>query len=215
MRKKYSTIARFYDLLSAEYPVYRAGRLLGIELLRLRPGQQVLDVGCGTGLNFALLQKEIGREGVIVGLDSSAEMLAQARHRARRQGWTNVILIQADATSFSAAEVRAQIVAQGGREFADAALATYSLSLMRDRELAWSNMMRLVFPAAWSCVVDMQEPRGRYAFVTPLARLACRLGGSDINARPWQALERDCKDVASASARGGHIQVRAGRCGTS
>ncbi len=41
---KYSRFAPFYDLLSAEFPVYRAGRLLGICALELEPGHQVLDL---------------------------------------------------------------------------------------------------------------------------------------------------------------------------
>lgn len=38
-----------YDIVSGERPVYRAGRVLGVERAQLRPGARVLDVGCGTG----------------------------------------------------------------------------------------------------------------------------------------------------------------------
>jgi demethylmenaquinone methyltransferase/2-methoxy-6-polyprenyl-1,4-benzoquinol methylase len=60
-------------------------------------------------------------------------------------------------------------------------------------------------------VVDMQEPVGRYSVLAPLARAACKLGGSVITAYPWQAVERDCSDVIAASARGGHLQIRVGQ----
>lgn len=57
----------------------------------------MLDVGCGTGLCFARLEGVIGRAGRITGIDESPEMLALARKRVRRHGWTNVDLITAPA----------------------------------------------------------------------------------------------------------------------
>ncbi|MFM9432783.1 class I SAM-dependent methyltransferase, partial [Arthrobacter sp. MP_2.3] len=56
--------------------------MLGIGALAPATGQQVLDIGCGTGLNFPLLQQRVGASGTIVGIDRSAEML----HHARRRG---------------------------------------------------------------------------------------------------------------------------------
>ncbi|WP_216699809.1 methyltransferase domain-containing protein [Arthrobacter sp. H5] len=207
---KYSTFAPFYDVMSGEYPVYRAGRETGIKMLRQPSGAQVLDVGCGTGLNFSLLQSQIAPGGTIVGIDRSPEMLVQARRRAERNGWTNVILIQADATELSPTDIGSRIAAQGGRAHSDAILATYALSLMKDWETAWANMVSLAAPGASLCVVDMQKPVGLSAALTLLAKAACWLGGSDIDAHPWTAVERDCADVKAASARGGHLQIRTG-----
>ncbi|WP_312883903.1 class I SAM-dependent methyltransferase [Arthrobacter sp. CAN_C5] len=207
---KYSTFAQFYDVMSGEYPVYRAGREIGIQKLRQPSGAQVLDVGCGTGLNFSLLQRQITPDGIIVGIDRSPEMLEQARRRAERNGWTNVILIQADATELSPTDIGSRITTQGGRSQSDAVLATYALSLMKDWETAWANIVSLAAPGASLCVVDMQKPVGLATALTPLARAACWLGGSDIDAHPWTAVERDCVDVIAASTRGGHLQIRSG-----
>lgn len=202
--------APFYDLLSAEYPIYRAGRTSGIAALAPRPGDQVLDIGCGTGLNFALLQDAVGPTGTIVGLDASSRMLDQARRRVQRRGWPNVILLEADATTPRPQEVGARIAAAGGRELSDAALATYALSIMPDWENAWRHMLALCTPEAVLGIVDMQDTTGPWSVFSPLARLACRLGGADINARPWRAVERDCSSVVADSVRGGHLQIRAG-----
>ncbi|MHA7262060.1 class I SAM-dependent methyltransferase [Arthrobacter sp. TMN-37] len=207
---KYSRYAPFYDLVSGEFPVYRAGRKKAIALLAPPPGAQVLDVGCGTGLNFALLQARIGPAGTIVGIDSSPGMLRRARRRAERRGWTNVILLEADATASPPADLRRRIAAAGGRAASEAAIATYALSLMPDREQAWAMMRELTAADGALAVLDMQEPTGVFTAAAPLARIACRLGGADISARPWTAVERDLDDVRAASARGGHLQIRAG-----
>ena len=50
----YRAWARFYDVISAEWPVYRAGRIAAIDLLALQPGHHVLDIGCGTGIESPL-----------------------------------------------------------------------------------------------------------------------------------------------------------------
>ncbi len=210
IRDKYTMFAPLYDLLSGEYPVYHAGRERGIAALAPGTGQQVLDIGCGTGLNFSRLQERIGSTGCIVGIDRSAEMLDQARRRAAARGWRNVILIQADMVLLDPAETIARIQASGGAAYSDAALATYSLSLMGEWERAWSNITALLGGVARVAVVDMQEPVGPARWLAPLARLACALGGSDISAAPWRAVEEQCRDVVTASARGGHLQIRAG-----
>ena len=208
--EKYTTFAPLYDVLSAEAPVYRAGRLRGIDLLHLAAGDQVVDIGCGTGLNFPLLQQKISPSGTIVGIDRSAAMLKQARRRAERNGWRNVILIEADATTLTPADVAASITAAGGRALSDAVLAAYALSLMPDWERSWANMKALLKPGGRAGVVDMQRPVGRHSVLTPLALVACRLGGADIDAHPWTAVERDCSDVIRSSVRGGHLQIRVG-----
>jgi len=56
----------------------------------------------------------------------------------------------------------------------------------------------------------MEPPQGWARLLTPIARLACRMGGADINARPWTALEGATSDVQSWSLRGGHVQARVG-----
>ena len=80
---RYGPGAQFYDILSLECPVYRVGRSRAIKLMGLKPGDRVLDIGCGTGLNFQLLRDKVGPQGHVVGVDASAAMLAQARNRAR------------------------------------------------------------------------------------------------------------------------------------
>jgi ubiquinone/menaquinone biosynthesis C-methylase UbiE len=65
--------------------------------LAARPGERILDVGCGPGFYCAELADEVGATGQVVGLDPSAPMLALAERRCAERG--NVELREADATA--------------------------------------------------------------------------------------------------------------------
>ena len=88
----YSTDAQLYE---ARTRLLHHWRRRAVELLRLRGGEVVIDVGCGTGLCFELLQQRIGPGGTIVGIDASARMLELAGRRVADHGWRNVVLVQA------------------------------------------------------------------------------------------------------------------------
>ncbi len=204
MLKPYRAVAPLYDVVSGEWPVYRAGRTAGIEALRLRPGDTVLDVGCGTGLSFPLLSAAVGPTGHVIGVDASPQMLAVARRRVPRLT-SQFTLLHGDATSASAP---AWTVV--GQHRPGAVLFAYSLSLMHPWRRAWDNATASVSPTVRACVVDMAVPSGGASFLSPLARLACWLGTADIDAHPWTAVEDSCSDVEHRWLRGGHIRVVAG-----
>lgn len=206
---RYTKFAGWYDVLSAE-PVYAAGRRVAIPALGLRPGDRVLDVGCGTGLNVPALASAVGPTGRVVGVDRSPEMLQVARTKAERRGCDQVDFVEADATSLRPEDVERATGGDSARRF-DAVIFTYSLSLMSDVDAAWRSARDLLRDGAGVAVVDMQPPTGIAASLTPAARLACWLGGADIAARPWVTVEADLRDVRGWSLRGGHVQVRVGR----
>src|ERR1700712_1415570 len=76
----YRKKAKHYDITSRFYPApgypQRAQRLGAVEALGLRPGDRVIDIACGTGLNFPLIEAAIGPDGRIVGVDLTDAMLA-------------------------------------------------------------------------------------------------------------------------------------------
>ena len=57
---------------------------------QLAAGERVLDLGTGTGAVAARAAQLVGPQGLVVGVDISADMLGQARRRATAQGLTNV-----------------------------------------------------------------------------------------------------------------------------
>lgn len=202
--------ARFYDVFSGERLVYRSGRVAGIDLLHLRKGNVVLDLGCGTGLNFPLLTDAVGPEGLVIGLDSSPHMLRVASRRIRRRNWKNVHIVESDAVGFSPSLVN-RILNAGGRDpGADAVFTSYTLSVIPNWRAAWESAIDVLRPSGRVGVVDMQPPTGWASLLSPLAHIACWMGGSDINARPWTVVENTCIAVAQTSVRGGHIVAAAG-----
>lgn len=59
------------------FPIGRYRRLV-VEALAAQPGDTIVEIGCGTGMNFPLLQEKIGTEGKIIGVDISEAMLKRA-----------------------------------------------------------------------------------------------------------------------------------------
>ena len=73
----------WYDLISPLYDIGATGsgrpRREAVAQLRLEAGDVILDLACGTGLNFPFVEAVIGTGGLLVGLDYSSGMLAKAR----------------------------------------------------------------------------------------------------------------------------------------
>jgi len=132
---KYRRRAARYDIELAPFEPMRAR---AVETLDPRPGDTVLDIGCGTGLSFGPLLQRIGPAGRIVGVDPSPEMLALARGRVLRNGWSGVALLQGTA---DAAPLQGQ---------ADAALFHFTHDVLRD-PVALDHVLAHLKPGA--CVV--------------------------------------------------------------
>jgi demethylmenaquinone methyltransferase/2-methoxy-6-polyprenyl-1,4-benzoquinol methylase/phosphoethanolamine N-methyltransferase len=80
--------ARFYDAASWLMSFGRAPaiRSMTVEMAGARPGEAVLDVGCGTGTLAIALKADAGASGEVTGIDASPEMIEQARRKAARAG---------------------------------------------------------------------------------------------------------------------------------
>lgn len=96
-----ASLIGFIDWLFFVPPHFRAR---AAQHLALRPGDCVLEIGCGTGRNFPYLRAAVGAGGRVYGVDLSAGMLAKARALCTRRGWSNVEMTQDDAAHYIAPE---------------------------------------------------------------------------------------------------------------
>jgi demethylmenaquinone methyltransferase/2-methoxy-6-polyprenyl-1,4-benzoquinol methylase len=179
----YRRKAKHYEIVSRLYPVpgypLWAQRRRAVQALRLRPGGTVVDLACGTGQNFSLLERAIGPDGRIVGVDLTDAMLAQAQRRIERNGWSNVSLVQADAAHYAfPAEV-------------DAILSTYALSHLQEcGGLIAHGAEALARDGRW-VVLDLKAPDNAPRLLAQLgAALGRPFGPIDewLARRPWEGI---------------------------
>jgi ubiquinone/menaquinone biosynthesis C-methylase UbiE len=80
----YDKIATVYDALAehSEAPV----RIAGLEKLNVQPGQQVLEIGFGTGHSLIKLARSVGPSGKVFGIDLSEKMVEISQKRAEEEG---------------------------------------------------------------------------------------------------------------------------------
>ena len=129
---QYRDRADIYDL---ELAAFEWLRRRAIQRLALAPGDVVLDAGCGTGLSLALLRRVVGATGRIIGIEQSPEMIAKARQRVARKGWSNVTLLGAPVET---AQIPCML---------DAALFHFTHDILRRPE-ALDNVIRHLEPGA-------------------------------------------------------------------
>jgi ubiquinone/menaquinone biosynthesis C-methylase UbiE len=72
-------------------------RQKAVELLNLKEGNRVLDVGCGPGGSFPYLVHAVGPSGQVLGVEISPVISINARRRIDKNGWRNVEVIEAAA----------------------------------------------------------------------------------------------------------------------
>lgn len=185
--KRYDLIARVSPVPG--YPQHRL-RLRAIRALGLRPGDFVVDVACGTGLNFGLIREAIGPDGRIVGVDLTDAMLARAQQRIDTNGWRNVCLVQSDAATFD--------FPTG----ADAIVSTYALTQVPDSAAVIAHGAAALSERGRCVVLDLKLPGAAPHWLTKLGIAAVRpfTGIDEWTARrPWdtirEAMQEQLTDV--------------------
>ena len=98
VRRRYSHLVSIYPLFDVLFWLPLNIRAKAVARLGLKPGDKVLEVGCGTGRNLRLLVEAVGPTGEVFGVDCCDAMLAKARELSEHHQWHNVKLWQQDAT---------------------------------------------------------------------------------------------------------------------
>jgi len=191
----YRKKAKHYDITTRLYPVpgypQRAQRLQAVQALGLRAGDTVVDIACGTGLNFPLIEAVIGPGGRIIGVDLTDAMLARAQDRIAASGWSNVSLVQADAADFAFPAA------------VDAILSTYALTQVPGcAEVIAHGAAALSGGGRWA-VLDLKVPGNTPGWLAQLGTAVVRPFASIdewIMRHPWEtiraAMQEELADVS-------------------
>jgi ubiquinone/menaquinone biosynthesis C-methylase UbiE len=140
-----------WDRAAADYePSWRAQLAYAqaqlLDRAKLRRGERVLDVACGTGLVAFAAARAVGARGHVAGVDLSGEMVAAARRRAADLGVDNATFARMDAETLDF----------GDASF-DAALCGLGLMYVADVARALAEIRRVVRPGGRACLMVWGE----------------------------------------------------------
>lgn len=185
----YQKRARIYEL--AVYGCYLLGfpigryRRLSVEALAPRPGDAIVEIGCGTGMNFPLLQTRVGPGGKIIGVDISEAMLKQAQERVKSAGWTNVDLVLSSAADYSFPDR------------VDGIIATGVLTYEPDYDDVIARGAEALLPGRRWVVFDYKMPSGWFRHLVPLFVWVFRSFGISkalFKRTPWESIKQHLRN---------------------
>src|SRR5581483_9293037 len=140
----YENISWGYDLVFG--PTLHPGRVDAIRRMGIRPGDRVLEVGVGTGINAALYPRDCS----VTGIDLSASMLEKARERIARKGLRHVRVMEMDAANLKFADDSFDIV-----------YAPYVISVVPDPVSVAREMRRVCRPGGRIVILNHFRSKSR------------------------------------------------------
>ncbi len=186
VRKAFTDWAPRYDATHGWRLLKRRQARLALDV---QPGDRVLEIACGTGLNFPHLRQLAGERGSVVGVDLTPAMLDIARRQIVNQGWLNVEVREADAARLPFPEASF-----------DKAFCAFALNIIPEYERAIAEVHRVLVPGGRFVAVEMQT-MDMSGLSGGLGRLAHQLMGIC-------AVDTSHRSLAAIQAAFGAVQVR-------
>ncbi len=206
VQEKYKRQAKRYDF--AIFYIYRliglrieTYRRRAVDLLRLKPGDRVVDLGCGTGLSFPLIVARIGPQGRLIGVDLTPEMLECAQARVEEAGWNNVELIQSDIADY------------GFPQGINAVFSTGAFGFVSEYDRVVEKVSRALVPGGRLVIVDGKRSERWPPWLFKLFVWLSRPFGvtPDYFAHPcWESVERYFQESTIEEMYGGLIYISSG-----
>lgn len=196
----YNRRAKYYDAFVhlSTFGLDFYYRHLAIQRLHLHPGDRVLDLGCGTGLDLPSLAQKVGPKGWVTGLDLSNSMLQQAEEKINRQGLKNVSLERGNAVCLPFADHSFQYI-----------LCHYLLSTV-PTEPALLELFRIAKPGAHIVLADDRLPSGWFASPYQAMKEFWRIGYFNCAVEALPLLKSRLSSVTLTNHFGGLIFILSG-----
>lgn len=151
--------------------------------LGLKKGQTVLDVACGTGLNFPYLFNGVGPNGRIIAIDIALGMLEKAKVRAQNNGFNNIEFILGDISEIELPKV-------------DVVAACWCMISIRNYRKALEHIIASLYPHGKIAILDFKRIDGFLGpILNPVFEWICRLTHQDVIREPWYDMKRLLRNV--------------------
>ena len=162
----------------------------------------MVDLACGTGLNFQFLQSPITSEGRIIGVDLTDAMLDIAHRRARSAGWSNIEFIQADMAEY---EFPAGIAG---------VLSTFAISLVPHFDQVIHRAAAALRRGGRMAILDIKTPQHWPIWMARLTAWVNRPFGVTLkttNRRPRESLQKHLQEICFREYFFGYLYLSVGQ----
>lgn len=126
-----------------------------IDRAKARPGERIVDVGCGCGATSIAFAQKVGPSGHVLGIDISAPMLARARQMAPAGLPVDFVLADATVYPFDPASI-------------DLLVSRFGVMFFAEPALSFANMRKALRPSGRLAFACWREPRENPWLMTPL-----------------------------------------------
>jgi demethylmenaquinone methyltransferase/2-methoxy-6-polyprenyl-1,4-benzoquinol methylase len=195
----YDLAVKLYRLLGLRIGKYRK---LTVDSLELSKGDFVVELGCGTGLNFPPVLDAIGPNGKLIGVDITDKMLDQARNRVEENGWKNVELIQSDIADYKFPSKLDGIFATGAIQYS----LQYDNIIQRGYEALKTGKNFVIF--------DFKMPQGLSRIFAPVLIFFTKgfeANEEYIQRKAWKSVEKYFEETTFQEGWGGFVYISVGK----
>ena len=201
----YKKRAKNFDFTSKLYAVFgfndKYYRQLAVNLLELSDNDNIVELGCGTGLNFIYLQKVLKENGALIGIDISNDMLEQAELKIKKYNWQNVELLNIDVSKYIYPKKLTGVI------------STFAITLIPEYEDIIKKVSESLLKNKKFVILDLKKPNNWPLWLVKIGVFFAKPFGVTMdlaNRKPWEIMEKYFDEVKTTEYLGGIIYITIG-----